>query len=72
MNCPRCDVPMQGGVFLDDEYDTCASYHHSGSVCTGFGGSPPVITAETMRLNPCWKCPQCGYSEVTNQEPPQA
>jgi len=53
MICPKCKVEMVEGKAIDSPgHDTRRCFY-----------SPVVLTNETLKLIPCWKCPKCGHSD---------
>lgn len=53
MICPKCKVEMVIGQAIQSD-------EHCRYIAPG---QKTPITAETLEIIPCWKCPQCGHSD---------
>jgi len=55
--CPKCNVPLEAGIFLEDGYATTDP--NTLWICGRNFGKAPHISIEY-----CWKCPSCGFSTI--------
>jgi hypothetical protein len=53
MKCPKCKIDMVKGIAIE-----ASEPNYCGCLFT-----IPKITAETLKIIECMKCPICGYSD---------
>ena len=53
--CPHCQIPLTVGLGINPTRPDWMK--------RALSGPEPYITAEELRLDEVWKCPQCGHSQ---------